>query len=742
MNRMILLASVGAFALAGCAVQSASGGAPAAAGGATSAAEAAIDARASRLVDAMTLAEQVQLLRTLDTFAVANGGKEELIPAAMRRPKPPGAIGSAGFIPGIPRLGIPDLQITDAGLGISNQGGALRRGDEATALPSTLALASTFDVELARAFGSVIGAEAHAKGFNVQLAGGLNLARDPRGGRNFEYAGEDPLLAGRIVGASVAGIQGHSVVSTVKHFALNDQESGRAVLDVKISEAAARESDLLAFQIAIEEGRPGAVMCAYNRIRGDHACESDYLLNKVLKGDWQYRGWVMSDWSAVKTMGAALAGLDQQSPQEPSFFDKLPAAVASGEVPRERVRDMAFRVVRSLVAVGALDKPARRGGAVDVAAHAALAQRVAEEGAVLLKNDGLLPLGGSVKKLLLVGGHADKWVVLGGGSAQVNPYGGIQYEAPLKSMMDLFMPAYVPSSPMAALKALRPDLEILYDDGSDPARAAAAARRADAAIIFATSVQTEGGDRENISLPGKQDELIAAVAGAGRPSAVVLETGNPVAMPWLGKVGSVLQAWYPGQRGGEAIAALLTGKAAPSGRLPITYPVSEAQLPRPRLPGWAPIRTMLDTEVEPFTLDYDTEGSDVGYRWFERRGAAPLFAFGHGLTYTSFRYSDLAATGGKSLSASFSITNSGEREGVEVAQLYVAPPGRTHRLAGWARVKLAPGEKRRVTISADPRILGIWGASGWTRAAGTWSVRAAPSAAPGGLAAAVQLEGR
>jgi len=380
MGRFLIISACAAT-LAGCAgVQAAGGASPSAE--VASPAVSAIDMRAARLVDAMTLAEQVQLLRTLDTYAVANGSKEELIPADMRRPKPPGAIGSAGFIPGIPRLGIPDLQISDAGLGISNQGGALRRGDEATALPSTLALASTFNLELAREFGSVIGAEAHAKGFNVQLAGGLNLARDPRGGRNFEYAGEDPLLAGRIVGATVAGIQANGVVSTVKHFALNDQESGRAVLDVKISDAAARESDLLAFQIAIEEGHPGAVMCAYNQIRGHHACESDYLLNKVLKGDWNYRGWVMSDWSAVKTMGAALAGLDQQSPQEPSFFDKLPAAVASGEVPRERVRDMAFRVVRSLVAVGALNRPARRGGAVDVAGHAALAQRVAEEGAV------------------------------------------------------------------------------------------------------------------------------------------------------------------------------------------------------------------------------------------------------------------------------------------------------------------------------------------------------------------------
>lgn len=214
----------------------------------------------------------------------------------------------------------------------------------------------------------------------------------------------------------------------------------------------------------------------------------------------------MSDSSAVKTLRSAIYGLDQQSPQESVLFDKLAQAVKTGEFPRERVRDMAFRVVRSLVAVGALDRIAAPGGVIDREAHAAIAQRVAEEGAVLLKNDGLLPLCPSVKRLLLVGGHADKWVVLGGGSAQVNPFGGIQYEQPLRTMHDLFLPAYVPSSPMEALRKLRSDLGISYDDGSDPARAAALARNSDASIIFATSVQTDGGDRENLSLPGRQDD--------------------------------------------------------------------------------------------------------------------------------------------------------------------------------------------------------------------------------------------
>lgn len=224
---------------------------------------------------------------------------------------------------------------------------------------------------------------------------------------------------------------------------------------------------------------------------------------------------------------------------------------------------------------------------------------------------------------------------------------------------------------------------------------------------------------------------------------MILETGNPVVMPWIDNVGSVLQLWYPGQRGGEAIAALLTGEASPSGRLPISFPRTEAELPRPKLDGWGLIRTMLDTEIIPFTLDYDREGSDdVGYRWFERSGAKPLFAFGHGLTYTSFRYSGLKLTGGRGITASLEITNTGARDGVEVVQLYAAPPGRTHRLVGWARVKLAKGERRRISISANPRLLDSWSDLGWVRNAGVYSVRAAASAAEPGLKAKIILSNR
>lgn len=709
--------------------------------------------RARKLVEAMTLDEQISLLRPV--WAVSLAHLRIAFPpgwsAVFAAPKPAGAIGSAGFVPGIKRLGWPALQESDAGLGVANYGGVARPGDEATALPSGLALAAGFDPALARAAGAVVGAEAHAKGFNVQLAGGVNLARDPRGGRNFEFAGEDPLLAGSIVGAEIAGIESRHVVATAKHYVLNDQETGRMTVDARIDEAGLRESDLLAFEIAIETGHPGAVMCAYNRVNGVYACENDFLLARVLKGEWRYPGWVMSDWGATHSLAASVrAGLDQQSPQldaDKDWFAGLGAAVATGEIPRAKVRDMAYRVVRAMIAVGASDDPARPGGAIDRAAHAEVAERSAEAGMVLLRNDGLLPLGGAVRRVVLIGGHADRWVLTGGGSSQVAPYGGLRHAPGVAGVALFSEPGYIPSSPLKALRALRPDLEIAFDDGADPARAAAAAAGADVAIVFAEKPQKEGADAADLTLPQGEDALIARVAAANPRTAVVLETGNPIAMPWLGAVGAVLEAWFPGQRGGEAIAAILSGAVAPSGRLPLTFPRSLAQLPHPMLDGVpsAPEETPASLRPAAVTTTY-SEGSDVGYRWFARTQAAPLFPFGFGLTYTRFRYGGLVLKGGTTLRARFSVTNIGERAGVETAQLYLqaAPDRRQQRLLGWAKVRLRPGESRSVTIAADPRLLASWDAesSGWRIAGGAYEVFAGANAADPALQGQVRLTAR
>jgi beta-glucosidase len=653
------------------------------------------DKRADLLLAQMSTDEKVAMLH--GAMAMAFG----------RFPLPAGAIGSAGFVPGNDRLGIPALQESDASLGVTNPFNA-RPGDTATPLPSGLALAATWNPDIAYAGGAMVGREARAKGINVMLAGGVNLARDPRNGRNFEYLGEDPLMAGTLAGASIRGIQDQHVLSTVKHFAFNDQEHLRQTLDVKIGEAAARESDLLAFQIAIEQGRPGSVMCAYNKVGGTHACANDWLLNRVLKRDWAYPGFVMSDWGAVPGVAAANAGLDQQSGEqldEQVWFDApLKQALASGKVPAARVDDMARRIVRSMFAAGLFDHPTGKGS-VDYEAHAAIARREAEEAIVLLDNRrGLLPLAAGARRIAVIGGHADAGVLAGGGSSSVVPHGGPYRVVPLGGegqMAPFRAMLFDPDSPLAAIRKSAPKAEVRYDDGAWVSSAVEAARNADVAIIFAIQPNTEGDDTPDMSLPWGQDQLIEAVAAANPNTIVVLETGNPIRMPWADKVGAVLAAWYPGARGGQAIADILFGAVNPSGRLPLSWPADESQLPRPVIPG---------TGAAPGSaavVDYGIEGSDVGYRWYARQGTKPRFPFGYGQSYTNFRYQGLKLSGGRTVRAEFDVTNSGARAGKEVAQMYlVSAAGKpVRRLIGFAKVDLQPGETRHVSLTADPRLL-------------------------------------
>ncbi|HZF29837.1 MAG TPA: beta-glucosidase [Gammaproteobacteria bacterium] len=677
------------------------------------------DERAALLERAMTLPEKIGLLH----------GK---VGSAFRNdPAPAGALGSAGFIPGIPRLGVPALQESDAGLGVTNPQG-VRPGDAATALPATLALAATFNPELAFRSGVVIGSEARSKGFNVMLAGGVNLARDPRNGRNFEYFGEDPLLAGTLAGEAVRGIQSRNVISTVKHFALNDQETGRLVLDTRIAEDAFRESDLLAFEIAIERGKPGAVMCAYNGVNGDYACGNDWLLNRVLKGDWRYPGWVMSDWGAAHALDYALKGLDQQSGEQIDtavFFDEpLAAAVAAGQIPESRISDMVRRILRSMFAVG-LFNPAAASADVDYDAHAADARAVAEQSIVVLRNErNLLPLSKDVRRIAVIGGYADLGVMSGGGSSQVTAVGMPARIVPMGG--EGLIPAWRnivlhPSPPVAAIRALAPGAEVRFVDSRYSSAAAAAAANADVAIVFATQWMLEHYDAPDLSLPSGQDDVIRAVAAANRNTVVVLQTGGPVLMPWLAATPAVVAAWFPGQEGGAAIGNVLFGVAEPAGRLPLTFPAREADLPRPAIPG------IELQDGRPFVVDYP-EGSDVGYRWFARRGSAPAFPFGYGLSYTTFRYGGLAVSGARDVRAEFDVTNTGARAGWAVPQVYLTAargvPER--RLLGWGKALLAPGETKHFAVAVDARLLAEFDAAGqrWSIAAGDYEIALGDSA--------------
>jgi len=639
---------------------------------------------------------------------------------------------SAGFIHGVPRLGIPNLWETDAGLGVASQAGPNAR--EGTALPSGLNTAATWDPATAYAGGAMIGAEARAFGFNVMLAGGVNLMRDPRNGRNFEYGGEDPLLAGKMVGAQIKGIQSNHVVSTLKHFALNDQESGRTMLNVKIDERAARMSDLLALQIAKEEGNPGAVMCSYNRVNGVYSCENSHLLNEVLKQDWGFQGWVMSDWGAThSTIPAANAGLDQQSgfPFDLAnyFAAPLKEAVQNGWVPPARLDDMARRVLQPMFEHGVIDHPVSAApGTIDFKAHAAVSVRDAQEGMVLLKNSGgLLPLKASTRRIAVIGGYADKGVLAGGGSSLVYPVGGNAVPGLEPKIWPGPVMVY-PSSPLQALKRRLPKSAISFSDGVDAAAAAHLAKDSDVVVLFATQWAGEGMDVPDLSLPQKQDALIAAVTAANPNTVVVLETGGPVTMPWLPQTGAVLEAWYPGTSGGEAIASVLTGEVNPSGHLPATFPASEAQLPRPVLDGYP------DVPEQRFDVDYH-EGAAVGYKWFDLKGLKPLFPFGHGLSYTEFAMSGLAAeVKGGVLHASFTVRNTGRVAGKQVAQVYVAPLQAQweapKRLAGFQKLEIQPGASAKGSISVDPRLLAMYepASKTWKVAAGDYRLTLAASA--------------
>ena len=710
------------------------------------------DQRADLIVAELTRAEKLVLVHGYFGDDVIINPHYPPPPDAIRKALPR----AAGYIPGIPRLGIPAQLETDASLGVSNQR-HMRPGDTATALPATLLTASSWNPQLAFQVGSVVGQETRDKGFNILLNGGVDLARDPRNGRNFEYAGEDPLLAGSVVGEAIRGAQSRHIISTAKHYAVNDQEIGRDWLSSNLGEKAMRESDLLAFEIAIEKGAPGSIMCAYNRVNGVYSCESDFLLNKVLKGDWGYPGYVMSDWGGVhSTTRAALAGLDQESAFEFDRDDYFGAALNAaldgpdGAALQARLDNMVHRILRSLFAAGLFDDPPVAGPS-DVEAHGAVAQAAAEEGIVLLKNArGLLPLMAGAKRIAVIGGHADIGVLSGGGSAQVMPVGnapeqeilvgGAAQDASGKARIPREKMIYDPPSPLAAIKAEALG-KVVFDDGSDLAHAAATARGADVAIVFVERWQREGIDTPDITLPGNQDALIAAVAKANKRVIVVLETGNPVAMPWLENVGAVLEAWYPGNRGATAIARILFGKVNPSGRLPITFPQSLEQLPRPVVPGrdlrqpdnrWTPNETLFD-------VDYSLEGADIGYKWFAAKKLTPLFPFGHGLSYTTFAFSGLSVSGSE---VSFDVRNTGKRAGKAVGQVYAATPVAGERLVAFGKVELKPGETKHITLTLDPRLLASFdvAAQMWRVAAGDYAFRLGASAAETSATATVHLE--
>ena len=687
------------------------------------------DTRADLMIHEMTLDEKIQL--------VHGDGWGVLRPNAYVAPT---HNGGAGFVPGIPRLGLPDINLADSAYGVRM---AAYQGRYATALPSVLGMAASWDPDAAFLYGSVIGRELRAMGFNMSIGGGVDLVREPRNGRNFEYAGEDPILAGTMVGHLAMGVQSNHIMGDIKHYVLNDQETGRNTLNAILDQRAMRETDLLAFQIAINLAKPAGVMCAYNRVNSDYACENDFTLNQVLKHEWNFKGFVLSDWEGThSTVKAALAGLDMDQPGDDNFFSEpLKQAILSGQVPQARLDDMVHRIVRSMFASGVIDEPLHRR-VVDPFRGRDDAQKIEEEGAVLLQNSGnILPLSASTRSIAIIGGHADVGVLSGGGSAQVDSPGGNAID-PRMGASVWGKAVYFPSSPLRHIREqAAPGTAITYDPGTDNAAAAKAAASAQLAIVFVTEWMSEGQDSATLSLPDHQDALVAAVAAANPNTIVVLENGGPVNMPWAPNVKVILESWFPGIGGGQAIANILFGRVNPSGKLPVTFAATEADLPHPHVTGLTEKTGNNGADAagsrnqpRDFPVDYNVEGMAVGYRWFHEKNHKPQFPFGFGLSYTRFAYSNLKVDPAAK-SVTLDLRNTGSIAGDEIAQVYVTLPTAAgepfRKLAGWKRISLAAGATQTVAIPIDPLYLSIYSttANAWTRPAGDFLIEAGGSSA-------------
>jgi beta-glucosidase len=635
---------------------------------------------------------------------------------------PPPSVHAVGYIPGNSRLGIPPLVLSDGPAGVRDPAGALA----ATALPAPLALAATFDPPLAQQYGSVMGHEAVTRGVNVLYGPAINIIRVPQGGRDFEYLGEDPVLTSAIGSAEVSGIQSWGVAAQVKHFAANNQENGRHDTSSDVSERALREIYLPAFKAATTgPGHAMSLMAANNMVNGFYNTENSALLNDVLRGEWGFNGVVGSDYAAVASaIGAALGGLDQEFTLRDwtEWYRMLPSLVQRGVIPQAVIDEHVRHVLTMMFGLGLFGHRAQPAP-VNIAADGAVARQVAEESAVLLKNDsGLLPLDSSrIHSIAVLGTYAATALTGGGGSSHVAPYYSV--------------------SPVDAIRQRAgADVTVTTADGSDLAQAGSLAAAADVAVVVVNDVRQEGVDLPNIDLPGNQNQLIQTVAAANPHTVVVLNTGGPVTMPWLSEVLAVLECWYPGEEDGNALAALLFGDVAPSGKLPVTFPVSLAQ----SLANGAP---RYPAQQEQYVYNEDLK---VGYRWYDANDLTPLFPFGYGLSYTTFGFSGLHVAGPSadgSVTVQATVTNAGTRPGTEVAQLYIGYPAASgeppRALKAFTRVTLAPGQHQTVTFHLDRDAFQTWDeqARNWGVAGGTYPIWVGDSSRNLPLQSAVTFDG-
>ena len=630
--------------------------------------------------------------------------------------------GSSSFTSGgVPRLGIPELTTSDGPHGVRFEHG---RGwsavknvlDSGTYLPTGVCLAATWNPSLGYAFGSVLGSEANFRGKDVILGPGINIMRSPLNGRNFEYLSEDPYLVSKMVVGYIKGVQDQGISACVKHFMGNNQETNRNSIDVQMSERALREIYLPGFKAAIQEGGVYTLMGSYNKFRGQWATQNNYLLNQILKKEWGFKGAVISDWGAVHSTTQALwngtdieMGTDlgmMPKPDYSKFFlgDTVVNLVKSGKMPEYIINEKVRRILYVMYKTNMIGGGVRKKGEYNTKAHEQTAQKIAEEGIVLLKNeDKILPLKKNVKTIAVIGYNADRKQSMGGGSSQVKAF----YEV----------------TPLEGLKNIAGSkVKITYTKGYNIARGAGAdadmiknavqaASKADVAIIVGgwthgydysvwadNAYDTEGFDKTDMQMPFGQNELIKAVLAANPNTVIVLMGGGPIDVTqWVGDAKGIIQAWYPGMEGGNALAKIIFGRVNPSGKLPVSFPKKLEDSPAIKLgeyPG------------DGVTVNY-FDDIYVGYRYFDTYKVDPQFAFGHGLSYTTFKYSDLRVqTGDKTATVTFSIKNTGTMDGAEVAQLYVKQeklnlPRPEKELKGFEKVFLKAGEEKTVTLTLN-----------------------------------------
>ncbi|MBC7417244.1 MAG: glycoside hydrolase family 3 C-terminal domain-containing protein [Pedobacter sp.] len=675
----------------------------------------ATESKITVLINKMTLEEKVGMLHANSSFTSA----------------------------GVKRLGIPELTMSDGPHGVRlehGRGWTVIEGvnDAGTYLPTGNTLAATWNRSLGYSFGSVLGSEAKFRGKDVILGPGINIMRSPLNGRNFEYLSEDPYLVSQMVVGYIKGVQDQGISASVKHFAANNEEVDRNTVDVKMSERALREIYLPGFKAAVEKAEVNTVMGSYNKFRGQFATENKYLIKDILKGEWGFKGVLLSDWGAVKnTMEALENGTDLEMGSDignpPLKFDDfylaapVIALVKSGKVPVSLVDEKVRRILRIMFKTHMIDGK-RTPGAYNTKAHQETALKVAEEGIVLLKNESaLLPLKKDIKTLAVIGQNATRENAMGGGSSQV------------KANFEI--------TPLHGLKNLLGDkvniqyaqgYKIARDQKADPqmiAEAVKIASNADAAIIFCgwthgydynvwadNAYDAEAVDKPNLDMPFGQNELIKAVLKANPKTVVVLMGGGPIDVSeWIDDSKAVLEGWYPGMEGGTALAKIIFGDLNPSGKLPMTFPKKLEDSPAHKLGEFPGING---------TVHYN-EGLFVGYRYFDSYHVAPQFEFGHGLSYTSFSYEKpiVKKTGNRAANFSITIKNTGKTAGAEVVQLYVKEekpklerPDK--ELKGFEKVFLKPGESKKITIALKKDAFSYYDdkAKAWVSDAGKYKV--------------------